>query len=233
MNASDATRSSCGGSSATASTACQSRARRRRRAPRPYRLAQVAALVADRILAMHGGLSPELASLDQIARIERPTEVPEGGLLCDLLWSDPDPAIMGWGAPPRGHCRPAPRRSRSMRTCFGVRAGYNTRGVSYTFGHEVIRDFLKQHDLDIVCRAHQVVEDGYEFQAARGLVTIFSAPNYCGEFDNAGGMMCVDTSLCCSFKVLRPMNTKKNHEDVSGVDRTQTLVRPDSDSDRT
>ena len=55
--------------------------------------------------------------------------------------------------------------------------GYNTRGVSYTFDHEVIREFLKQHDLDIVCRAHQVVEDGYEFQAARGLVTIFSAPD--------------------------------------------------------
>ena len=109
---------------------------------------------------------------------------------------------------------------------FDFLTGYNTRGVSYTFGHEVIRDFLKQHDLDIVCRAHQVVEDGYEFQAARGLVTIFSAPNYCGEFDNAGGMMCVDTGLCCSFKVLRPMNTKKSHEEAVEADRTQTLVRP-------
>ena len=109
---------------------------------------------------------------------------------------------------------------------FDFLTGYTTRGVSYTFGHEVIRDFLKQHDLDIVCRAHQVVEDGYEFQAARGLVTIFSAPNYCGEFDNAGGMMCVDTGLCCSFKVLRPMNTKKTHEEAVEADRTQTLVRP-------
>ena len=89
--------------------------------------------------------------------------------------------------------------------------GYNTRGVSYTFDHEVIREFLKQHDLDIVCRAHQVVEDGYEFQAPRGLVTIFSAPNYCGEFDNAGGMMCIGPELCCSFKVLRPMTQKKHY----------------------
>lgn len=62
----------------------------------------MAAIVADKILAMHGGLSPELASLDQIAKIERPTEVPEDGLLCDLLWSDPDPAIMGWGYNLRG-----------------------------------------------------------------------------------------------------------------------------------
>lgn len=37
-------------------------------------------------------------------------------------------------------------------------------------------------------RAHQVVEDGYEFFAKRSLVTLFSAPNYCGEFDNAGGV---------------------------------------------
>lgn len=46
----------------------------------------------------------------------------------------------------------------------------------------------------------QVVEDGYEFFAKRQLVTLFSAPNYCGEFDNAGGMMSVDESLMCSFQ---------------------------------
>lgn len=49
----------------------------------------------------------------------------------------------------------------------------------------------------------QVVEDGYEFFAKRQLVTLFSAPNYCGEFDNAGGMMSVDESLMCSFQVAR------------------------------
>lgn len=48
---------------------------------------------------------------------------------------------------------------------------------------------------------HQVVEDGYEFFAKRQLVTLFSAPNYCGEFDNAGGMMSVDETLMCSFQV--------------------------------
>ena len=46
-----------------------------------------------------------------------------------------------------------------------------------------------------------MVEDGYEFFAKRQLVTIFSAPNYCGEFDNAGSMMSVDESLMCSFQV--------------------------------
>ena len=46
-----------------------------------------------------------------------------------------------------------------------------------------------------------MVEDGYEFFARRQLVTIFSAPNYCGEFDNAGAMMTVDDTLMCSFQV--------------------------------
>lgn len=137
------------------------------------------AVVAERIICMHGGLSPELDDLSQIRRMDRPVEVPEDGLLCDLVWSDPDPRVVGWG--------------------------YNSRGVSYTFGVDVIRDFLKRHSLELICRAHQVVEDGYEFQANRTLVTIFSAPNYCGEFDNAGGMMVVTDDLCCSFKILRPV----------------------------
>ena len=58
--------------------------------------------------------------------------------------------------------------------------------------------------MDLICRAHQVVEDGYEFFSKRQLVTLFSAPNYCGEFDNAGAMMSVDESLLCSFQVGRP-----------------------------
>jgi len=97
------------------------------------------------------------------------------GLLCDLLWSDPDKDVQGWGE--------------------------NDRGVSFTFGADVVSKFLNRHDLDLICRAHQVVEDGYEFFAKRQLVTLFSAPNYCGEFDNAGGMMSVDESLMCSFQV--------------------------------
>jgi serine/threonine-protein phosphatase PP1 catalytic subunit len=98
-------------------------------------------------------------------------------LLCDLLWSDPDKDITGWSE--------------------------NDRGVSFTFGPDVVSRFLTKHDMDLICRAHQVVEDGYEFFSKRQLVTLFSAPNYCGEFDNAGAMMSVDESLLCSFQVSR------------------------------
>ena len=76
------------------------------------------------------GLSPDLQSMEQIRRIMRPTDVPDQGLLCDLLWSDPDKETMGWGE--------------------------NDRGVSFTFGAEVVAKFLHKHDLDLICRAHQV-----------------------------------------------------------------------------
>lgn len=57
----------------------------------------VAAVVADKILCMHGGLSPDLDHLSQIFDIPRPTDIPDEGLLCDLLWADPDPSVTGWG----------------------------------------------------------------------------------------------------------------------------------------
>jgi serine/threonine-protein phosphatase PP1 catalytic subunit len=142
----------------------------------------VAALIDEKILCMHGGLSPELTNLEQIKNIPRPTDVPDTGLLCDLLWSDPCNVIQGWGP--------------------------NDRGVSYTFGPDRVSDFLQKLDLDLICRAHQVVEDGYEFFADRQLVTVFSAPNYCGEFDNAGAMMSVDQTLMCSFQILKPAEKK-------------------------
>lgn len=65
-------------------------------------------------------------------------------------------------------------------------------------------NFLKKNQLDLICRAHQVVEDGYEFFNKRQLVTVFSAPNYCGEFNNSGAMMNIEDDLNCSFQVLRP-----------------------------
>ena len=91
-----------------------------------------------------------------------------------------------------------------------------TGGVSFTFGEDIVAQFLRKMDLDLVCRAHQVVEDGYEFFARRQLVTIFSAPNYCGEFDNAGGMMAVDETLMCSFQILKPAE-KAKRQAIAGV----------------
>jgi len=143
----------------------------------------VSAVVDEKIMCMHGGLSPELTSFQQVTRLVRPTDVPDTGIICDLLWADPDKDIAGWAE--------------------------NDRGVSFIFGPDVVTGFLQKWDMDLICRAHQVVEDGYEFFSKRQLITLFSAPNYCGEFDNAGAMMSIDETLMCSFKVLKPVKGKK------------------------
>ncbi len=111
----------------------------------------IAAIVAGKIFCVHGGLSPSLSHMDDIRQIARPTDVPDYGLLNDLLWSDPADMETDWET--------------------------NERGVSYCFGKKVIMEFLQRHDFDLVCRAHMVVEDGYEFFNDRILVTVFSAPN--------------------------------------------------------
>ena len=105
-------------------------------------------------------------------------------MLCDLLWSDPDIKILNWGE--------------------------NERGVSYTFGKYQITKFLEKNHLDLICRAHQVVIDGYEFFNDRDFVTIFSAPDYCGEFDNKASVMIVDGDLACSFNFLQPLKRLSN-----------------------
>ncbi|XP_056166810.1 serine/threonine-protein phosphatase PP1 isozyme 2-like [Syzygium oleosum] len=151
----------------------------------------VAALIQCNILCMHGGLSPKLTNLDQIRGLPRPSDVPDCGLLHDLLWSDPDEDVKGW----------------EMRD----------RGASSTFGPDTVSKFLKKHDIDLICRGHQVVEDGYEFFAHRQLVTIFSAPNFCGERDNFGAMMNVEENLTCSFQVLKAVNQMANSSENDAV----------------
>jgi serine/threonine-protein phosphatase PP1 catalytic subunit len=143
----------------------------------------LAATIEEKIFCVHAGLSPEMSDLSVINKVQRPADVPEDGLMCDLLWSDPEPDISGWAE--------------------------SDRGVSYVFGPDIVTDFLDKNDFDLVVRAHQVVEDGYEFFASRQMVTLFSAPNYCGEFDNAGAMMTVRDDLMCSFQLLKPSTKRK------------------------
>lgn len=101
-------------------------------------------------------------------------DIPDNGLLCDLLWSDPAAeADVTWEE--------------------------NSRGCSYTFGRSEVESFLSKYNFELICRAHQVVEDGYEFQFDRKLVTVFSAAGY-ADFHNAGAIMTVSADLLCSFK---------------------------------
>lgn len=140
----------------------------------------LAAIVAGKIFCVHGGLSPVLNSMDEIRHVSRPTDVPDFGLINDLLWSDPTDSPNEWED--------------------------NERGVSYCYNKVAINKFLNKFGFDLVCRAHMVVEDGYEFFNDRSLVTVFSAPNYCGEFDNWGAVMSVSEGLLCSFELLDPLD---------------------------
>ena len=173
----------------------------------------IAATICNKIFCVHGGLSPQLfltgdnnhnipmtngskleenygndklLSFDNnVKRIQRPTDIGDYGLVCDLLWSDPSFEIDGFYE-------------------------NGDRGVSYYFGKDIVDCFNKNFEIDLICRAHQVVEDGYEFFNKRSLVTIFSAPNYCGEFDNCAAYMVVDDNLKCSFTSLDPQRRYKH-----------------------
>lgn len=70
----------------------------------------------------------------------------------------------------------------------------------------------------------QVVEDGYEFFAKRQLVTLFSAPNYCGEFDNAGAMMSVDETLMCSFQVRKMSELQEEDADFKKTKQIKAVL---------
>jgi serine/threonine-protein phosphatase PP1 catalytic subunit len=164
---------------------------------RVFNCLPICAIVEKKIFCIHGGLSPSLKSLKQIKDIKRPVEIPEAGLLCDLLWSDPIEKTYGWKE--------------------------NDRGVSFVFGKNIVFDFLKRFNFELICRAHQVVENGYQFFGDRTLITIFSAPNYCGEFDNAGAIMNIEKSLMCSFQVLKPLKNKTKRK---GIIKKKKLKKP-------
>ncbi|KAF7629885.1 Serine/threonine-protein phosphatase [Meloidogyne graminicola] len=149
----------------------------------------LAAVIAGRILCMHGGLSPSLttaASLDVIDAIERPLTDQQinqttNELAVNLLWADPDVNTVGFEK--------------------------NRRGVGHIFGQRVIDQVRARHGIDLIIRAHQVVLDGYEFfngTADSGLITIFTAPHYCGMYDNSGAIVRVANDLGISFKKFEP-----------------------------
>lgn len=144
----------------------------------------VAAVVGERIFVAHGGISPDLVRFDQIKGLQRPSDVPDAGVMCDLLWADP-------------------ARTEEEKDGWHVNG---VRGVSYVYGKDVTEAFLKKHDLDLICRAHEVVQDGYQFHHDRRVVTVFSAPNYCGSWLNAGATLLVDETLTCRFKILKPLD---------------------------
>ncbi len=120
------------------------------------------------IFCVHGGLSPDIDFIDQIKYIDRKQEVPHEGAMCDLLWSDPD-EVPAWGISPRG--------------------------AGYLFGKNEVKKFLHHNNLNLIARAHQLVMEGYKELFEGGLVTVWSAPNYCYRCGNVAAVLKVDDYL--------------------------------------
>ncbi|KAJ3207869.1 Protein phosphatase methylesterase 1 [Entophlyctis luteolus] len=129
----------------------------------------LAAIIDGRVLCVHGGLSPDVRTLDQIRTIQRCQEVPHDGAFCDLMWSDPDD-IETWAVSPRG--------------------------AGWLFGSKVTKEFNHVNNLSLIARAHQLVQEGYKFMFPDdNLVTVWSAPNYCYRCGNVASIMKVDEGL--------------------------------------
>jgi serine/threonine-protein phosphatase PPG1 len=127
----------------------------------------IAAVINDDILAVHGGLSPSIDTLDQLRILNRFSEIPRDGPISDIMWSDPDPEKEGFSVSPRG--------------------------AGYVFGHDVVMKFLWFNKLNHICRAHQLCMTGYQLLFHdECMSTVWSAPNYCYRFGNVASIMEVD-----------------------------------------
>ncbi|KAJ6417054.1 hypothetical protein OIU84_002864 [Salix udensis] len=106
----------------------------------------LSALIENKVFSVHGGLSPAISTLDQIRTIDRKQEVPHDGAMCDLLWSDPEDIVDGWGLSPRG--------------------------AGFLFGSSVVASFTHSNNIDYICRAHQLVMEGYKWMFRNQIVTV-------------------------------------------------------------
>ncbi|TPX44890.1 hypothetical protein SeLEV6574_g04212 [Synchytrium endobioticum] len=140
----------------------------------------LAAIIDGRVLCVHGGLSPDVRTLDQIRTIQRCQEIPHQGAFCDLMWSDPA-EIEKWCVSPRG--------------------------AGFLFGSKVTSEFNHVNNLLLIARAHQLVQEGFKYMFPdSNLVTVWSAPNYCYRCGNVASIMVVDESLDIDEKSFKIFN---------------------------
>lgn len=135
----------------------------------------LAAIIDGKVLCVHGGLSPEVRTLDQIRVVARAQEIPHEGAFCDLMWSDPE-EVDTWSMSPRG--------------------------AGWLFGVKVTDEFNHVNDLQLIARAHQLVQEGFKYHYGKeNLATVWSAPNYCYRCGNVASIMALDETLVPEFKI--------------------------------
>lgn len=147
----------------------------------------LASVIDGTVLCVHGGLSPDIATLDQIRLLERNQEIPHEGPFCDLMWSDPDD-IETWSV--------------------------SQRGAGWLFGSKVTAEFNYINDLELICRAHQLVQEGYKYMfPEKNLVTVWSAPNYCYRCGNVASILEFDENLDRRIKIFKDVPQSGQHVD--------------------
>jgi len=151
----------------------------------------LAAIIDGETLCVHGGLSPDIRTLDQIRLLSRAQEIPHEGGFCDLMWSDPD-EIENWAVSPRG--------------------------AGWLFGGRVTQEFNHFNSLKLIARAHQLVQEGYKFMFDKQLVTVWSAPNYCYRCGNLASILRICEDGGHDFKVY---DAAPENERDKGMQRTK------------
>lgn len=171
----------------------------------------LAAIVDGSVLCVHGGLSPEIRTIDQIRVVARAQEIPHEGAFCDLVWSDPED-IDTWAVSPRG--------------------------AGWLFGDKVATEFNHVNRLQTIARAHQLVNEGYKVCPVlsaglqvlsicfmptltllaiqyhfpqKSVVTVWSAPNYCYRCGNVASIMAVDRDLNTKFSIFSAVPDEQRH----------------------
>ncbi|GJJ09320.1 Serine/threonine-protein phosphatase 6 catalyticsubunit [Clathrus columnatus] len=145
---------------------------------------QITQIIDGETLCVHGGLSPDIRTLDQIRVLSRAQEIPHEGAFCDLMWSDPDD-VETWAVSPRG--------------------------AGWLFGASVTKEFNHVNALNLIARAHQLVQEGYKYMFDERLVTVWSAPNYCYRCGNLASILNIRDSGTRDFTVF--MAAEENQHD--------------------
>ncbi|KAF3490787.1 sporulation-induced protein [Arthroderma uncinatum] len=157
-------------------------------------------IVDGKVLCLHGGLSPEIRTLDQVRIVARAQEIPHEGAFCDLVWSDPDETEdLTWAVSPRG--------------------------AGWLFGSRVADEFCAVNDLNLIARAHQLVNEGYKYHFdSQTMVTVWSAPNYCYRCANMASVCEVREDLKPVFKLFAAVPAEMRHVPVSRPQKAEYFL---------
>ena len=135
----------------------------------------ISCLINEKFIAIHGGISPDIDKVLDITKINRFTEPPKTGPMCDMLWSDPV------------------EKDEEALTVSWVEN--STRGCSYVFGAKAATPFLTKNDILSIIRAHEAQLEGFKMYKWNNnvdfpsVITIFSAPNYCDVYNNKAAVI--------------------------------------------